>query len=412
MDRTPPRPPRVIVGDRTPWRLLILLMAMTAIGPIALNIIVPALPHLGAAFTAGADTVQLSVSLFLVGLAVAQLLIGPLSDRFGRRPVALGGLALAAVASLASVAASDVLTFVATRVLQAFGAATGLVIGRAVIRDLFERDRAAAMIGLVTTVMMVAPMASPLVGGLLDTAFGWRAIFVFLAAVAAIVFLYALAALPETHERHPANAGEGFFVDLRRLAASVPFNAYVACATFGSATFFAFLGGGAHVVVTMMGRSSAEYGVWFALFSIGYTSGNFATSRLSTRFGIDRLILWGLVLETIGALASMAGSAAHQFGPGVLFLPQIVVSFGNGLMLPGAIAGAVSVRPQAAGTASGVLGFVQMAVGALFAQLGGLVVAGASTQLSLAMLVMASVALYGLAFWVLARHRSRADQGP
>ncbi|MDO8878153.1 MAG: MFS transporter, partial [Pseudolabrys sp.] len=163
-----------------PWRLLPLLIAMTAIGPVTLNILVPALPGMITRLGTDAATVQLTLSLFLLSLACAQLVLGPLSDRFGRRPVVLAGLALSVAASLGAIAASSIGALIAARIIQAAGASTGIVIGRAIIRDLYDRDRAAGMIGLVTTAMVIAPMVSPLVGGILDTAFGWEAIFVFI----------------------------------------------------------------------------------------------------------------------------------------------------------------------------------------------------------------------------------------
>jgi DHA1 family bicyclomycin/chloramphenicol resistance-like MFS transporter len=374
-------------------------MAMTAIGPLALNIVVPVLPKLTAAFAADAHTIQLAVSLFLAGLAVAQLLVGPLSDRFGRRPVALGGLIVTAIASLAALAVDNAGLFIGARILQAFGAATGVVVGRAVIRDLFDRDRSASMIGLVATAMVVAPMISPLVGGILDTAFGWKSIFLFVAGATIAVLAWAATALPETRDRHPPSPG-GFIADARVLAGSVAFNGYVMCAAFGSGTFFALLGGGPHIVVTLMGRSTAEYGVWFAISAIGYMSGNFTASRLSIRFGVERMILLGLVMETIGVALSIALSYAHAWGPAVVFLPQMFTAFGNGVMLPNAIAGAVSVRPQAAGTASGVLGCVQMAVGAGFVQLGGIVLTHAATPLPVALLMAASVAAFAASYFM------------
>lgn len=397
----PRRPPAQYA---TPWGLLTLLMAMTAIGPTALNIIVPALPKLTDIFAADAHTIQLAVSLFLVGLAVAQLVIGPLTDRFGRRPVALAGLIVTTLASLAAIVAQDAGTFILMRVLQAVGAATGVVVGRAIIRDMFDRDRSAAMIGLVATAMVVAPMISPLVGGILDTAFGWQAIFLFVAAVSIAVLAWAAMMLPETRDNHPASVG-GFLADARFLARSRIFNGYVLCAAFGSGTFFAFLGGGPHVVVTMMERSSAEYGFWFAVSSIGYMSGNFAAARLSLRHGVDRMIWTGLVVEAVGVVLSILLSFVPVYGPSVVFLPQIITSFGNGVMLPNAIAGAVSVRPQAAGTASGVLGFMQMAIGAGFVQLGGLVLTNAQTPLPMALLMTAAVILFGLVFVLMVRPR-------
>lgn len=378
-------------------------MAMTAIGPTSLNIIVPAIPKLSDLLAADPATVQLTVSLFLIGLALSQLLLGPLSDKFGRRPVVLAGLTIAVVASLAAVAATSVTGLIVARMAQAIGASTGVVIGRAIVRDLFERDRAAAMLGLVVTAMVIAPMISPLIGGILDTWFGWESIFLFMAAAAGTVLAWAAFALPETRRPVPPGQG-GFLADVAKLAVSASFVGYVLCGAFGSGTFFAFLGGGPHVTVTMMNRTSAEYGVWFAFSSIGYMSGNFIAARLSMRLGVDSMIWWGLVVEGLGAICSLVLALyAHDLGPAIVFLPQLVASIGNGIMLPNAIAGAVSVRPQAAGTASGVAGCVQMSLGACFVQLGGLVVLHASTAIPLAGVMIAIVVGYALAFFLLVR---------
>jgi DHA1 family bicyclomycin/chloramphenicol resistance-like MFS transporter len=380
---------------------------MTAIGPTTLNILVPALPNLAVLLKTDAKTVQLAVSLYLVGLATAQLLAGPLSDRFGRRPVALGGLGLTAVMSLAALAVADVESLILVRVVQAIGAASGIVVARAIVRDLFERDRAAAMLGLVATAMVIAPTFGPLIGGLLEAAFGWQSIFLFVAAASLAALTWAAAVLPETRKRdiRAGHAG-GLRADLAVLAVSASFHGYVLCAAFGSGTFFAFLGGGPHAVVTIMGRSPAEFGVWFALSSVGYMAGNFLTSRLSMRHGVDRMIRWGLAIEGLGAAgAALLGAFAPAWGPAIIFVPQLVMGFGNGVMLPNAIAGAASIRPQAAGTASGFLGCVQMTIGAAFVQLGGLVLANASTVLPMALLLGAIVTGFALAFFLLVRPR-------
>ena len=391
----------------TPWRLLGLLICITAIGPTTLNILVPALPNLAKALGTDADTVQLAVSLYLIGLATAQLLAGPLSDRFGRRPVALGGLALTAVMSLAALAVGNVASLIAVRIVQAIGAASGIVVARAIVRDLFERDRAAAMLGLVATAMVIAPTFGPLIGGLLETAFGWQSIFLFVAAASLAVLAWGAAVLPETRRRESGGgAGTGFRSDVVALARSASFHGYVLCAAFGSGTFFAFLGGGPHAVITIMGRSSAEFGVWFALSSVGYMAGNFLTSRLSMRFGIDRMIWWGLAIQGVGAAGAIVLAVfAHPWGPAIIFMPQLVMGVGNGVMLPNAIAGAVSIRPQVAGTASGFLGCIQMTIGAAFVQLGGLVLVDATTVLPMALLLGAVVVGFALSLFGLVRPR-------
>ena len=389
----------------TQWRLLALLMAMTAIGPATLNILVPALPGLVARLASDTGTVQLTLSLYLLSLAAAQLLLGPLSDCFGRRPVVLAGLALSVIASLAAIAASSIGALIGARVVQAIGASTGIVIGRAVIRDLYERERAAAMIGLVTTAMVIAPMISPLVGGILDTTFGWEAIFLFIAAFSGVVLLWAALVLPETRPASVAQAPGMLIQEWRALLGNAKFHGYVLCGALGSASFFTFLGGGPHVVVTLMGRTSAEYGIWFVVTSLGYMSGNFTSSRLSQRFGIEPMIMAGIVFELIGAsLTALLIATMPEAGPAIIFLPQLVISFGNGLLLPNAIAGAISVRPQAAGAASGMTGFTQMAVGAASTQVVSIALADGSSAMPMAWMLVIVVVATGVAYAALVRH--------
>ena len=388
----------------TPWRLLALLMAMTAIGPATLNIVVPAMPALVKQLGSDTGTVQFTLSLYLLSLATAQLLLGPLSDRFGRRPVVLAGLALNVAASLAAIAASSIGGLIGARVIQALGASSGIVIGRAIIRDLYERDRAAAMIGLVTTAMVIAPMISPLIGGILDTAFGWEAIFLFISMLCGAVLLWAVLALPETRPATVAHTPGTMITEWRALMGNAKFHGYVLCGALGSAPFFTFLGGGPHVVVTLMGRTSAEYGLWFVVTSLGYMAGNFTASRLSQRFGVDSMIMAGIVFELIGAsLTALLVATIPETGPAIIFLPQLLISYGNGLLLPNSIAGAISLRPQAAGAASGMTGFVQMAVGAASTQAVSIVLTGASDAMPMAWMLVAAVIATAAAFWGLVR---------
>ena len=397
--------PAAALGKQaTPWRLLALLMAMTAIGPATLNILVPALPGLVTRLASDTGTVQLMLSLYLLSLATAQLLLGPLSDRFGRRPVVLAGLALSVVASLAAIAASSIGALIGARVVQAIGASTGIVIGRAIIRDLYERDRAAAMIGLVTTAMVIAPMIAPMIGGILDTAFGWEAIFLFIAAFSGVVLLWAVFVLSETRPASVAHTPGMLIQEWRALLGNAKFHGYVLCGALGSASFFTFLGGGPYVVVTLMGRSSAEFGVWFALTSLGYMSGNFTASRLSQRFGVDAMIVIGIVFQLIGAgLTALLVATMPEAGPAIIFLPQLVISFGNGLLLPNAIAGAISVRPQAAGAAAGMTGFAQMAIGAASTQIVSIALAGSSSAMPMAWMMVIVAIATGVAYGALVR---------
>jgi DHA1 family bicyclomycin/chloramphenicol resistance-like MFS transporter len=219
------------------------------------------------------------------------------------------------------------------------------------------------------------------------------------------VAIWAAATLPETRGLNaPAGHARGFRHDLKELARSRTFAGYVLAAAFGSSTFFVFLGGGPHVIVTLMGRTSAEYGVWFAASSIGYMAGNFTASRLAMRHGIHALIAWGIGFEIVGvALATALAATAHDYGPIIVFGPQLVISFGNGLLLPGAISGAISVRPQAAGTAAGIIGCTQMALGAAVVQYAAWLLADATSALPMAILMALMVAMLAVSFSLLAR---------
>jgi MFS transporter, DHA1 family, multidrug resistance protein len=378
--------PETRAGTR---RVLVLLVAMTAIGPMALNILTPAVPGLVTTFGTDPAAVQLTLSLYLLGLAAAQLVMGPLSDRFGRRPVVLAGLTLAAVASVAALAATSIEALIVARIIQAIGASTGVVVGRAIIRDLYDRDRAAAMIGWVTTAVVVAPMLAPMIGGFLDTAFGWEAIFAFVALVSAATLIGAVVALPETQAAAMSGGLVRFLAEARLLIATPQFCGYALCVAANSAMFFVYVGGAPHVVVTMMGQSSAVYGVWFATASLGYMTGNFIAARHSAAVGVGRMIWWGTLVALLAAgIEIVLVLAVPGGGPAIIFVPQILISIGSGFLMPNALAGAVSVRPQAAGTASGFTGFLQMGLGALSAQLVSHLLDGANSALPMVLVIL------------------------
>jgi DHA1 family bicyclomycin/chloramphenicol resistance-like MFS transporter len=405
VDAATPPEPKTRAAHPYPWRFLALLMAMSAIGPLALNIIVPAVPKLVSTMRTDAATVQLTVTLFVLGLAVSQLVLGPLSDRFGRRPVTLAGLLLTAVASIAAVAAASIESLILARAIQALGASTGLVISRAMIRDLYDRDRSASLIGAVATVMVMAPMVAPLIGGILDTAFGWESIFVTVALVCFAVLGWAIFALPETRPDHVTGGGVRYMLgEARALLCDRNFVGYVLQSALGTATFFAFIGGAPHLIIGTMGVSSATFGLWFMLTALGYMAGNFAAARLSARLGIHRMIIAGMAVQFAGALLLVAAALLFpDGGPLTIFPLQFLVSAGNGIFLPNATAGAISVRPQAAGTASGITGFVQMGTGALAVQAMSHVMQAHPSALAMALTMAILIVAAALAFAGLVR---------
>src|SRR5882757_2918491 len=243
------QPPQAVSGVANAKTMLMLLVVMTGVAPISLYLLVPALPVLATTFGRGISVAQMTVSLYMVGIACSQLIMGPLSDRFGRRPVLLAGLSLMVAASVACSFAENLPQLIAARFLQALGGATGMVISRAIIRDLYGRDRVGAMISLVIAVMMIAQMLSPLTGGLLETAFGWRSIFYVITAASLAIAVAIAWALPETR-RGRTEGGGGFRGDVGSLFTSRAFIGYVLCQVLASQIIFAFAGGGPYIVVT------------------------------------------------------------------------------------------------------------------------------------------------------------------
>jgi DHA1 family bicyclomycin/chloramphenicol resistance-like MFS transporter len=349
--------------------MLLLLVAMTGVAPISLYMLVPALPVLAATFDRDISIAQMTVSLFMVGIACSQLIMGPLSDKFGRRPVLLAGLGLMVVAGIGSIFAETLPQLIAARFFQALGGASGMVVSRAIIRDLYSRDRVGAMISLVIAVMMIAQMLSPLTGGLLETAFGWRAIFYAITAGSLVVAVGIALALPET--RRVRSEDSNFRRDVGNLIRSRAFIGYVLCQVLASQIIFTFAGGGPYIVVTQMGRTSAEYGAWFATTGFAYLVGNLLCVRFAPRHSLEQLIWFGLALQLGGSLLNLVLSfTGINQAPLWLFGTQMIVMAGNAFVMANSAAGAISVRPEAAGTASGAMGFLQQGIGSLVSQFG------------------------------------------
>jgi DHA1 family bicyclomycin/chloramphenicol resistance-like MFS transporter len=349
--------------------MLLLLVAMTGVAPISLYMLVPALPVLASTFGRDISVAQMTVSLYMVGIACSQIIMGPLSDRFGRRPVLLAGLGLMVLASAACIFAETLPQLIAARFLQALGGATGMVVSRAIIRDLYSRERISSMISLVIAVMMIAQMLSPLTGGLLETAFGWRSIFYAITAASLIIAVAIALALPET--RRVRAGGGNFRGDVGYLITSRAFIGYMLCQVLASQIIFTFAGGGPYIVVMQMGRSSAEYGAWFAATGFAYLIGNLFCVRFAPRHSLEKLIWFGLALQLAGSFLNLVwGVTGLNLMPSWLFGTQMLVMFANAFVMSNSAAGAISIRPEAAGTASGAMGFLQMGIGSLFSQFG------------------------------------------
>ncbi len=345
---------------------LAILVAISALQPIALNLLAPATPALARHFDSNYATIQLTLTLFLVAVAVTQLVIGPLSDRFGRRPCVNAGVVLFALGSVLGALAPTTHVLLIARVLEGAGGGAVFALSRAIIRDTADRDHAASQIATVTMVMVVAPMLAPWLGGQIETAFGWRAIFWFMTLFGAAVLAFTLARLPET----APNLGQqssllGIFRVFPELVRNRDFMLNVVVGSSASSAFFVFIAATPYIVVETMGRGSDVYGTYFILSAFGYMLGNFAMSRLAVRVGTFRMVRIGLVISFVGTAAALALSLSPWWMPLTLFLPLAVNSIGNGMTIPGATAEALSARPELAGSAAGLLGATQLGFSAI-----------------------------------------------
>jgi DHA1 family bicyclomycin/chloramphenicol resistance-like MFS transporter len=398
------RPPGAAADAVAPSKIILLmLVTMTGVAPISLYMLVPALPVLATTFGGDISVAQMTVSLYMVGIACSQLIMGPLSDKFGRRPVLLAGLALMVAASIGCSLAQNLPQLIAARFLQALGGASGMVISRAIIRDLYSRDRISSMISLVIGVMMTAQMLSALVGGLLETAFGWRAIFYFITVSSLSVSVLIALALPETRRERAASSS--FRGDVGKLIRDRAFLGYVLCQVLASQIIFTFAGGGPYIVVTQMGRTTAEYGAWFATTGFAYLVGNLFCVRFAPRHSLEKLIWFGLALQFCGALLNLVLSlTGTNQAPMWLFGTQMIVMVANAFVMNNAAAGAISVRPEAAGTAAGAMGFLQQGIGALVSQFGAYLGGHSTTTLPLTAAIFAlSIACASAMFFLVPR---------
>ena len=304
------------VADHTARPGLFLLIAMSAVGPIALNIFIPSMPGLQATFSTDYATVQLTLTLYLAALAVAQLFIGPVSDRFGRRPVFLCGMVVYIAASIACVFAGTIEQLIVGRIFQAAGGCAGIVLARAIIRDVYERDRAASMIGYVTMAMVVAPMLSPAIGGVLDQWTGWQSGFYVVTVLGVLLLAFAWNQLPETNHERAVSAG---FARLARncgvLLREPLFLGYALNSAFGSCIFFSFLAGAPYVTTEVMGGTPAQYGFYFILVSLGYMFGNFLSGRFAQRAGVDRMVVSGTLIALVGLAGLVALTISRCAAP-------------------------------------------------------------------------------------------------
>lgn len=373
-----------------------LLIALTAVNSIALNMFVPAMPLAAAEFGASMDTISLTLTLYLLGVGLAQLFYGPLSDRFGRRRIVIGGTAFFLVASLACALAPSPDLLIVGRLVQAFGGCAGLVISRAIVRDVWDADRAVSVLGKIMTVMAVAPALSPVIGAWLGSEFGWRSIFFLVAAVGAAVWLCSLVGLPETNHQRLALPRIGAVLRSYGTVLRDPvFYGFTLATSMVTACWFAFLSAGPFIMQHVMNRPPFEFGFVFGALAFAYIVGTVSASRLAGRVSRLRVMAGGLSVSAFGAVLMLVLSMVGIADVVTMTVCMFLICMGHGLNSPNAVSLAIGVRPEMRGTASGLFGAIQMACAALSTLLSGWF---SQDQMSLSILETAIAALALLAF--------------
>ncbi|AUH64341.1 multidrug effflux MFS transporter [Paracoccus zhejiangensis] len=395
-------------GSRTPPHLMT-LVALSGVAALSMNVFLPSLPGMARDFGVDYALMQLSVSAYIGASAVLQLLAGPISDRLGRRPVVLWSLVIFLLATLGTLLARDATTFLVFRIIQA-AIAPCMLVSRAAVRDMFDGNRAASMIGYVTMGMSVVPMIAPIIGGVLDEAFGWRANFALMGVLGLVVLVWVWLDLGET-VRDGGVPLRQQIANYPVLARSVRFWGYCAAAALSSGAFFAYLGGAPFVGEHVFGLTSAQVGYYFAAPSIGYLAGNFMSGRFSARLGLNPMILGGSIICFAALAVALLADLAGLHHPLIFFGAIALMGVGNGLVLPNANAGMMSVRPELAGTASGLGGALAVAGGAVLSALAGaLLHEGAGALPLLAIMTASALGSLVAILWVIRRERILTDE--
>ena len=378
--------------------LAVLVVALTALGPLSTDFYLPALPAIARALDTDSAGVQLTLSVYLLGFGAGQLLVGPLSDRFGRRPVMLWGMLVFVLSSVVCALADSITTLVVARLLQAFGACAGPVLGRAVVRDVYGPAESARMLSHVSTATALAPLLAPLFGGWLTALWGWRATFVALTLYALVLILAVWRLLQETN-RHPdahAMRPARMWANYRTLLADPVYRSalLIGCGAF--AALFAFISGSPFVFIEHFGMSPQQMGLAFGLNVTGFMLGSTLSARLSRRIGPARLIRHGVWLGAACGVMLAALALVGPRHPAAVMVPMWGVAAAIGLILPNATALGLAGYPKMAGAAASLMGFVQMGLGA---GAGMLVGHGVQSGTSALGLTVAAGMLFSLAAW-------------
>ncbi len=378
-----------MTSARPSFALAALLTTLVALGPLSTDLYLPALPTLARVFATDAAGVQLTLSVFLAGFACGQIFYGPLSDRFGRRPLMLGGLALFCAGSIGCVLATSIEMLVLARFVQALGACAGPVIGRAVVRDLWGASESARIIAYMGGAMAIAPLLGPTLGGFLTVLFGWQSNFLLLLLIGALQLVAVACMLSESnvHRDPAASHPRQMVANFARLLADRHYLGCLLSFSFSYSALFAFISASSFVLADRHGLTPQVYGLCFGVVIAGYLVGSLVSGRLVRRLGSDYLLLRGAWLGAIAGVSMAALEFSGVRSIAAILGPMFFCTVATGLVMPNAIARALAPYPTMAGSASALMGFVQMTIAALVGIAVGHALAGGGAVLALAMAV-------------------------
>lgn len=373
----------------------ILLAAAVALGPLATDMYLPALPQIGNDFGTGTSQVQLTLSLYMVGFAFAQLVCGPLADRFGRKPIMIGGFVVFAVASIGCALASNIETLILCRFLQALGGSAGPVLGRAAIRDIYTPRDAAKIMAILASIMALAPAVAPTLGGLMVAGLGWHSIFLVLTGYALIMVVVVTFGIPEPMRpeyRQPLKLCS-LLRNYRVIGTDKSFLGYTLTNALIFSGLFTFLSGSSFVLIDFLGVPPEKFGLYFAGIVVGYVTGNLSAIRLGSRLVPDQILVRGLTISVAAGSLMVALALAKVFNVWAVILPQALFMVGIGMVMPQTMAGAMANFPRMAGSASALFGFAQMAIAASAGMLVGHLHDGTSLVMATIIAICAACAL-------------------
>jgi DHA1 family bicyclomycin/chloramphenicol resistance-like MFS transporter len=342
----------------------LLLVAMTACGTLGMHVIIPALPATARALGMSIGTAQLTITLYLIGLAIGQLLYGPMSDRFGRRPVLLVGLSLFTGASIVTAVAPNATVLITARILQSIGGCAGLVLGRAAVRDGATADKAAGQLALLTLVMAMVPAIAPAIGGYITAYINWRASYVLLALFGGTTLLACFLLMPETFSPRGASR-RSMVAAYLRLLRSPRFLGYAVGGACSTTAFYGFMSASPFIFETQLHQPTQRVGLYYLLLMGGVATGSFGANRVAGRLSIRNALRIANGLGILGAALFALADAGGLLSVLTVVAPVSLFMVGAGMASPFALAGSVSVNPQAIGAASGMYGFIQMGYGML-----------------------------------------------